>query len=74
MSKTIEVTGCEDCPYFEPDVLPVCDCMHPSFEYGHTWNADIDEWPIPSFCPLKKESITIKIKDDEKQENIKNAN
>lgn len=74
MSKTIEVTGCNGCPFgvvFDiPEGVGVCrlgGCEESGFIHISNGNT-------PDNCPLKKESITIKIKDDEKQENIKNAN
>lgn len=57
MSK-IKVTGCKDCPFLTNGFF-FSNCGHPS-ESGFA-NALITYPKTPSWCPLKKEHITIEI-------------
>ena len=56
------VTKCEDCPMFAShyDGLGGAHCNHPETE-GYDLDTDNDK-TIPDWCPLKKEDITITIK------------
>ena len=65
---TIEVTGCHDCPFAEMDDECGIDywCFHPlSKILAMNVNTNVDsETPHPS-CPLKQETITIKLKEND---------
>jgi hypothetical protein len=65
MSKEIVVSGCIECPFRHYDESFGDLCDHPdlngdfiSLKYQHLRKPDSS----PVLCPLKKESITIKIK------------
>lgn len=67
----IEVTGCQGCPLFEFDIYDRFDeCKHPDASLpNHTNNipdglVDDDKTYTPSWCPLKVEPITIKLKEN----------
>lgn len=63
---TIEVTGCHDCPFrYFSDMVHNCRLDVNPMAVIRCY---IDE-KIPHSCPLKQETITIKLKEDEKQEN-----
>lgn len=57
MPTEITVTGCGDCP-FANDEVGIYFCMHPQLETPPYTN-------IFDTCPLKTDSITIKLKQDE---------
>lgn len=66
MSKQIQVTGCNDCPCC--DVLDMhvgwgC-CLKPKDDHGNYLRIESNRLygPItPDWCPLKEQSITIKM-------------
>ena len=72
------VTNCEDCPMFydgrKSNDYDSLVCNHPESEYKPANPIEIDcsgdemsyiEWVVtPDWCPLEKESITIKLKQD----------
>lgn len=54
-TETIEVTRCEGCPmYIRGNIADTC--LHPKYEWVNKY-----EYPF-TYCPLKKSSITIKLK------------
>lgn len=56
--KTIEVTGCIDCPFCNFfDTIPGYYCN------AEDRDLDGDDHITPDWCPLKKNSVTIKIKE-----------
>lgn len=64
MTKT--VTGCNDCPFTAMSLgfasgEVEADCNHPETEI---YNLEMKDKKVitPSWCPLKKESIEIKLK------------
>ncbi len=58
---TQEVTGCKDCPFFIRDDFNYC--THPSLDEPYIKLTEVDSSPYN--CPLKTESITIKLKENE---------
>lgn len=57
-TETIEVTGCDGCPmYIRGDIADTC--LHPKYEWVNKY-----EYPF-TYCPLKKSSITIKLKNND---------
>lgn len=58
MANIIEITGCGDCPMYSVLSGGIEICGHP----------DIEDCTDLSICPLTKESITIKLKDDDIKE------
>lgn len=63
---TIEVNGCHDCPFMKiSGKLYWCDIVSRAV-YDHAINCIIN----PS-CPLKQETITIKLKEDEQAKSNK---
>lgn len=61
-NKTIEVTGCNDCPYsYRQEYLLYCTLLQ-------TWMSIqyYEDGCYPSWCPLKQKSITIKLKENGK--------
>ena len=70
----IKVTSCADCPFAEMDDECGIDywCLHPfSTTLAMNVNTNVDSKSVHPSCPLKQETITIKLKSDEKQENDK---
>lgn len=63
--KTIEVNSCNDCPFLalHMDGWGGCYCNHPETE-GYDNFGDDRNIP-PTWCPLKTQTITIKLKDNE---------
>jgi len=55
----IEVTGCIDCAFSHMG-FSIMTCRHPKHKTGSRSQTG-GELP-PSWCPLKKESITIELK------------
>ena len=58
--KTIEIENCEICPFHEFDYVWIehdCDLIEEGYEY--------DFETLPKNCPLKKESVHIKLKGTE---------
>jgi hypothetical protein len=55
MNKEMQVTGCSDCPFRDWETG---NCSHPSILPYQYANLNV----TPDWCPLKKESITISIK------------
>jgi hypothetical protein len=54
---TIQITSCKDCPFFvNEDRAEYCNV--PIVLYA----VDTSEYKIPNNCPLKTESIRVKIK------------
>lgn len=65
MSKEIIVTGCSDCPifYYAYSGLHTCNAKKEEDYIRENKRKAFD--PItPSWCPLRSESITIKLKED----------
>ena len=57
-TETIEVTRCEGCPmYIRGNIADTC--LHPKYEWVNKY-----EYPF-TYCPLKKSSITIKLKQND---------
>lgn len=60
-----EITGCKNCPMANFSEWEYSQCMYPSPDVGNLWDnyfRDVDEGESPSWCPLKKEDITIQLK------------
>lgn len=55
---TIEVTGCHDCPFADGFVNK---CVITKMDNGFS----IFTQTLNSFCPLKQETITIKLKEND---------
>ena len=58
-TETIEVKGCEDCPFKTTLPLMTDWCSHPNHENKG--------YVIFDTCPLKTKSITIKLKQNDTQ-------
>ena len=56
-TEVVEVTGCEDCPMYKGDCQGFFTCRHPKQD-----NSGMSEFET---CPLKKASITIKLKQND---------
>ena len=63
----IKVTGCHDCPFAKPDYNKVNWCINPTnkdgafdVEHNRFWET------IHPSCPLKQQSITVKLEEDGK--------
>jgi hypothetical protein len=61
MSKQIEVTRCGNCPFYD---FAFYACKHPDFPIDECIENILK---IPDYCPLKKEPITISLKQDNNQ-------
>ncbi len=59
--ETIEVTNCGNCPFCIFDNVFGWECVHPQGNSDECTNISI----LPYFCPLKQQSITIKLKDEQ---------
>ncbi len=66
-----EVTGCKDCPFlylYYGSEMAECICEHPQLDNNGYWGIKYSytqkEYGYGSldWCPLKKESITIELK------------
>lgn len=62
MENKVIVTWCDDCPffvdYYEGSIL--C-CANPTYEVG------MDRTKLFDKCPLKQHSLTIELKENEKE-------
>ena len=67
---TIEVTGCHDCKVFPKMNEWQHECGHPK-NLGAVIGWHIGDKQLHPSCPLKQETIKIKLKSDEEQENSK---
>jgi len=56
-----EVTGCGNCPLADTEHNT---CHHPAFEVGEEFDWDFygNYEESPHWCPLKKEDLTISVK------------
>lgn len=60
-----EITGCRECPFRSGEIIYSCMFPAPSPDDEIFLKTDDDDIPItPDWCPLRTESITIKLKDN----------
>ena len=64
----INVTGCHDCPFVQMDDESGIDywCMHPTIIGSMNVNGHSENEAIHPSCPLKQQSITVKLEENEK--------
>ena len=63
----IKVTGCHDCPFAQMDDESGIDywCMHFDIIGARNVNTCVDTETLHRLCPLKQQSITVKLETDD---------